>query len=333
MGVILEGEAWSPKGIVSTGSLLLDSCFKFGGIPTGSIVQYYTPTENEGAFKSTLGLCGLAEFQKLGYKVGGVDAELTPWDKDWLEGKGIVVDDKKLWVSARSLNGEDAINDVTTLVKDLGVKALLFDSIDYARPESYHDSDPGDANMGTHAKLMRQLWQKFKDYGENYNVTSFVINQAGNKVGTMPWQKGERMAGGRASRYAPTVNVRMKRPSDSKLFDVDLIPIKMQVKRSKLGGSWKKFTTYFVQGQGVDRPSELLVLGMQGGVCKPSNKTKFKKGNKTAWYFLNDKGEKDKKIGKDFVSARNWVFDNEEEFLEILRGVDSLKHIKGIQGD
>ena len=329
MGKILEGEAWSPTDIIPSGSLLLDNCFKFGGIPRGSIVQYYSPSENEGSFKSTLGLCGLAEFQKRGHKVGGVDAELTPWDRDWLEGKGLVVDDKKLWVSARSLNGEDAINDVCTLVEDYKVEALLFDSIDYARPKTYHESDPGDANTGIHAKLMRQLWQKFKDYSEINDVTFYVVNQAGDKIGYMPWEKGETIAGGRASTYAPSVNIRMRRPSDSHLMDEDHIPIKIQVKRSKLGGSWRKFRTFFIQGMGVDRYSELLLLGYDGGLCKPSNQSSFKKGNVTPWYTLNG-DSKDKKLGGDFIDARNWVFDNEEEWVDLLKN-NGFSHLKGLE--
>jgi RecA/RadA recombinase len=304
---IIEGKAWEPKEIISTGSLLLDSCLKFGGIPIGSIMHYYSPPENEGSFKTTLGMCGLAEFQKKGWKVGAIDTELTPWDQQWLEGKGLKIN-KKLWVYARSTSGEQAITDMIEMIEKKKCRAIMFDSIDYARPESYHDSNPGDSNTGVHAKLMRQFWQRAKDYAEQ-GVTFFVINQAAAKVGHMPWDKGENPTGGRGSTYAPTVNVRMRRPSDSNLMDADHIPIKFQIKRSKLGGSWRAFTTYFVQGQGIDRHSELVLLGWQVGLFKPKNKQYFE-NNWSNW--------EDEKLG-DLVDARNWVFDNEKVVVEKLK--------------
>lgn len=319
---IYEGEAWKPGNIISTGSLLVDASFKFGGIPHGSIIQYYSPPENEGSFKTTLGMCGLAEFQKKGYKVGAVDTELTPWDQEWLEGKGLTID-KKSWAYARSISGEKAINDMITLIEKHKCKAIMFDSIDYARPESYHESDAGDSNTGTHAKLMRQFWQRVKDYSESDGVTFFVVNQARAKVGHMPWDKGETVSGGQGSTYAPTVNIRMKRPSDSKLLDVNHIPIKMQIKRSKLGGSWKKFTTYFVQGQGIDRYTELILLCFEVGLCKPKNKSyQTFESNWSNW-----KGDK---LG-DLVDARNWAFENEKEIVDKLLKIEKFQNLVGLK--
>lgn len=318
---IYEGGAWKPEAVFSTGSLLLDQSFKFGGIPKGTIIQYYSPSGNEGSFKTTMGMCGLAVLQKNGYKVGGVDAELTPWDEEWLTGNGLNLDKKK-WAYARSTSGEQAIEEMSELIEKHKCKGILFDSIDYARPKSYHDSKAGDANTGVHAKLIRQLWQRMKDYSEMNGVTFYVINQAGDNVGYMPWEKGETITGGRGSTYAPTASIRMRRPSDSALLDKDHIPIKFQVKRSKLGGSWKKFTTYFIQGSGLDRYTELILLANQVGLCKPKNKSKAFDRNWSNW--------KDEKLG-DLVDARNWAFDNEKELVEKLLKTKEFTNLVGLK--
>lgn len=288
------------------------------------LLKDFTITHN-----SSSGLTALAQFQKQGMKVGGIDTELTPWDLQWLESLGIQVT-KKLWVYGRATSGEQSIDYIDELVKKHDCKAIMFDSIDYARPTSYHESDPGDSNTGTHAKLMRQLWQKVKDYSETHDVTFFIVNQSYTKVGHTPWDKGEIIKGGQAATYAPSVNIRMKRPTDSKLFDEDLITIKCQIKRSKLGGSWKKYTTYFMQSGGIDRYSELAELGFEAGICKPSNISQFRRGNKTPWYLLNGDG-KEEKIGDDFIDARNWIFDNEKDFINRLLKLDAYKNIKGLQ--
>lgn len=317
MTPIYEGIAWKPEKIVSTGSLLLDKCFKFGGIPTGSIMHYYSPPEHEGSHKTTLGMCGLGQLQAVGMKVGGIDTELTPWDQQWLEGKGIQIT-KKLWCYSRPTSGEEAINDMEEMVVKKKCKGILFDSIEHARPTSYRESEPGDANTGAHAKLMRQFWQHCKDLAEKHNVTFFVVNNSKSKIGYMPWEKGETLAGGQGSTYSPTVNVRMRRPSDSSIKDTTLIPIKVQVKRSKIGGSWSKFETYFYEGLGVDRPSELLLLGQEVGLFKPpTSKTNAK------W---DGKGLGTKK----FLYCRNWASDNEALIVEQLKTYDDLNHLVGL---
>jgi len=332
MGTIVEGKAWEPEDIISSGSLLLDYYLKFGGYPVGSIVQYYSPPKNEGSFKTTLGLLGLVEFQKKGHKVGGIDVELTPWDLNWLEAKGLTINDKKKWVMGRPVSGEESIEYLDICIRDKECKAVLFDSVDYARPQKYHESKPGDANMGDHAKLMRQFWQHCKDLSETHQASIFVINQSADIMGTSIYDKGENLSGGKGAYYAPTISIRMRRPTDSKLFDVDLIPIKVQIKRSKMGSSWKKFTTYFLQEQGViDRYSELLLLGQLAGIMVPSNKQTLK--NWRAWYKIkNPETEKKiyKKIGNDFVEARNWVFDNEEKVIKKLLSIDTFKKIRGL---
>lgn len=317
MSKIHVGTAWVPEDIVSTGSLLLDKCFKFGGIPTGSIIHYYSPPEHEGSHKTTLGMCGLAQLQKKKHKVGGIDTELTPWDQMWLEGKGLQITEK-LWVYSRPLSGEESILDMITMVKKHKCKGILFDSIEHARPESYRDSEPGDANTGSHAKLMRQFWQQCKDLSENHGTTIYVINNSKAKLGFMPWEKGETLSGGQGSTYAPTVNVRLRRPSDSSIKDTTLIPIKVQVKRSKIGGSWSKFETYFYEGMGVDRPSELLLLGKEVGLFTPPTSKRNAK-----W---GDKGLSTKK----FKECRNWAAENEAEIVKELKTYDELNYLVGL---
>lgn len=317
MTPIMIGKAWEPEEIVSTGSLLLDSCFKFGGIPTGSIIHYYSPPEHEGSHKTTLGMCGIAQLQAAGYKVGGIDTELTPWDQQWLEGKGLKIT-KKQWVYSRPTSGEQAISEMVEMVTEYKCKGILFDSIEHARPTSYRESDPGDANTGSHAKLMRQFWQHCKDLAEKYNTTFYVINNSKAKLGFMPWEKGETIAGGQGSTYAPTVNVRMRRPSDSSIKNTTLIPIKVQVKRSKIGGSWSKFETYFYEGLGVDRPIELMQLNDMIGTFKmPTSKR-------------NAQWEGESIGSKKIIECREWAIENEKLLVDALKNDPKTKHLVGL---
>ena len=134
----------------------------------------------------------------------------------------------------------------------------------------------------------------------------------------MPWEKGETIAGGQGSTYAPTVNIRLRRPSDSAIKDTTLIPIKVQVKRSKIGGSWSKFELYFYEGLGVDRPSELLLLASDVEIFKTSTKKTDAKWD-------------GKSIGvKKWSDCRQWAIENTDMITKALKSIPKLEYLVGL---
>jgi recombination protein RecA len=67
-----DGTAAEGIGVVSTGSLTLDTALGIGGLPRGRVVEVYGP---ESSGKTTLTLHAIAECQKMGGTTAFVDAE------------------------------------------------------------------------------------------------------------------------------------------------------------------------------------------------------------------------------------------------------------------
>ena len=311
------GKAWKPKNVYSFGSLYLDFYSKYGGVPSGSIIQYYSPPEGEGSGKSSLGLCGLREIQKAGHKIGMVDVERTPVDENWLESIGIKVD--KTWYYSRPATGEEALRDVELMVKQ-GCKGILFDSIDMARPKAYVDAKPGESTMGVMAMLMRKGFQDFKTLSEEHDVTFYLINQARSKMGDI-YAKGESIQGGQGAYYYPTTSIRMRKGASSSLENAELIPITCQIKRSKLGGSWKKFQLHYIQGEGFDMYFDLFYL------MKDLKIVTKKKLDKIAGYYLGEKY-----LGEDEVDSRNTLFEDIDSILpDLVMNHPEIAKMKGLQ--
>jgi recombination protein RecA len=84
-----DGTAANDIGVVSTGSLALDTALGIGGLPRGRVVEIYGP---ESSGKTTLTLHAIAECQKLGGTAAFVDAEHA-LDPLYAEKLGVDVED------------------------------------------------------------------------------------------------------------------------------------------------------------------------------------------------------------------------------------------------
>lgn len=288
-----------PEFLISSGSYLLDNSpalSAFKSIPSGSIVHLFSP--QEGSFKSSLALQGLANVQKLGHKVAYIDAECALMDASWVRALG--VDTTKNWAVAMPETGEQAFEYVEKLL-EAGYKGIVVDSIDACVPEKQLTAEYGDADIGQHAKLVTRFMRRLRFLVMKHNAIVWLINQ--EKVNmTAMGARGHKPTGGAGILFYSKINIEMKREkSESQLEGEKIIPILLSVKRSKLGSSYIDISTFVVQGKGVDKGLELVKIATDKGLIKKAG----------SWW----KTQSGETIGQSVEAAGLWCQENKEEII------------------
>jgi recombination protein RecA len=301
---------WEPEFKISSGSYMLDqspALANYKGIPSGTMIQI--SSAKEGSFKTSLALAGAREIQKIGGKVGYIDAEHGVTGGDWFKANGIELTED-LWDYYDPLSGEDAFSKVEEWMKSGEFKGIIVDSIDAAQPESILTADFGQANIGNHAKLVTQAVRRFAGMCRKYQCILWLINQM--KVNFTPMgARGKKNMGGDAINFYCKLNIEMKKAkSESQLKEDLYIPLTMNIKRSKFGQSFIEIPTYGLQGVGIDQSAELIHVALDKGLIE-------KKGG---WYKKilvdSETGEiTSETIGQGMESARDWAIENKEEIL------------------
>jgi len=303
---IVSGGYYEPSYVISSGSLLLDrELTATGGIPSGGLVHYMS--KNEGSFKTSFSLQGLIEVQKLGHPVGFVDCEHA-LDIEWAKAIGIDTS-PEMWFYSRPSCGEIALQHVEDMIIKHGCKGVVFDSVDAAQPSKImKESEYGDSSIGQHAKLITQGARRISNVASEHDAIVWFINQMKVNL-TRQGAMGHQQTGGKGLPFYAKLNLELDREkSNSQLDGAEIIPLKMTVRRSKLGASFRTVHTFAIQGKGVDRGGELFVLAREAGLLKQAG----------SWWKLTT-GDS---IGQGEQSAVQWCKDNEQQIKEFLNDGD-----------
>ena len=191
MGDSLKNMATMP--VVSTGSLALNLALGIGGFPKGRIVEIYGP---EASGKTTLCLHAIADVQKKGGVAAFIDVEHA---LDPARASAIGVDLEKMLISQPDY-GEQALEIAETLIRSGGVDILIIDSVAALVPKSEIEGDMGDAQMGTHARLMSQAMRKLTAAINRTKTLVIFTNQIRMKIGVM-FGNPETTTGGQALKF------------------------------------------------------------------------------------------------------------------------------------
>lgn len=285
---------YHPKFVVSFGSYAVDQYLtNTGGLPSGCYVMI--SSKDEGVFKTTTGNRIIKQVQDLGYPVGVVDAEYK-WSFKRGRSNGLNTDDKKLFHYSEPLTGEEALDDVERMMTEKGCKAIMLDSVDGAQPEIGLDNEYGDANIGAHARLFNNAARRLSKMCRKYDVLLLVINQMrGNitNVGGRPQQMGFKASGGRGLPFYSHCNFEIYQgESQGKRVDMDLIPLRISIRRNAMGPSWKDIPVFALQHYGIDPYCDMVDIAVE-------QKTIEKAGS---WYKYNGEA-----VGQGRESVRDWL--------------------------
>jgi len=280
---------------VSTGSLGLDIALGIGGLPQGRVVEIYGP---ESSGKTTLTLSVIAEAQKLGGTCAFIDAEHA-LDPTYAEKLGVNVDDLML---SQPDTGEQALEVTDMLVRSGAIDVLVVDSVAALTPKAEIEGDMGDTHVGLQARLMSQALRKLTGNIKNSNCLVIFINQIRMKIGVM-FGSPETTTGGNALKFYSSVRLDIRRIGAVKDGD-EIIGNETRVKvvKNKVAPPFRQAEFQILYGIGINRPGEIIDLGVKCGFVDKAG----------AWYSY--KGDK---IGQGKANSCTYLREHPEIATEI----------------
>ena len=283
-----DGTAAEGIGIVSTGSLTLDTALGIGGLPKGRVVEIYGP---ESSGKTTMTLHAIAECQKQGGTAAFVDAEHA-LDPVYAEKLGVNIED--LLVSQPD-TGEQALEITDMLVRSGAVDMVVVDSVAALTPKAEIEGDMGDSHVGLQARLMSQALRKLTGNIKRSNCMVVFINQIRMKIGVM-FGSPETTTGGNALKFYSSVRLDIRRIGALKKGD-EVVGNQTRVKvvKNKLAPPFKQAEFEILYGEGISREGEIIELGVKHGLVDKAG----------AWYSYN--GDR---IGQGKENVRQFLKDN-----------------------
>lgn len=224
-----------------------------GGIPRGRIIEIFGP---ESAGKTTAALHIIGAEQRLGGICALVDAEHA---LDPTYAAHLSVDIDKLVISQPS-SGEEALDNVSELVKSRLVTLIVVDSVAALVPQAELTGEMGDSHVGLQARLMSQAMRKLVGDCWDNQVSVIFINQIREKIGVM-FGSPETTTGGRALKFYSSVRLDVRRREPIKDGDT-IIGHSLEVKavKNKVGNPFKK-TDLDLYYPGTQYPTGLDMVG------------------------------------------------------------------------
>src|ERR1051325_4817766 len=189
--------------VIPSGSLSLDAAIGIGGVPRGRILEIYGP---ESSGKTTLCLHIIAEAQKRGGNAAFIDAEHA-LDINYARRLGVNVDELIL---SQPEFGEQALDILEQLVRSAALDVIIVDSVAALTPRAEIEGEMGDAQMGSHARLMSQAMRKITAVIGKSGTTVIFTNQLRSKIGVL-YGNPETTTGGNALKFYASIRLDIRR--------------------------------------------------------------------------------------------------------------------------
>ncbi|MFH1313356.1 MAG: recombinase RecA [Candidatus Eisenbacteria bacterium] len=285
-----EGATCEEIGIISTGSIGLDTALGIGGVPRGRVVEVFGP---ESSGKTTLVLHIIAEAQKTGGLAAFIDAEHA-LDPSYARKLGVDVDN--LLVSQPD-TGEQALEITDMLVRSGALALVAIDSVAALVPRAEIDGEMGETQMGLQARLMSQALRKLTGSISKSRTCVIFVNQIRMNIGVM-FGNPETTSGGRALKFYSSVRIDIRRIGSIKDRD-QMIGNRTRAKvvKNKVAPPFKDAEFDIIYGEGISREGELIDLGIIHNLIEKSG----------TWFSFGKE-----RLGQGRDNARKYLTENAE---------------------
>jgi len=293
---------------IPTGCMSLDAAIGIGGIPKGRITEIYGP---ESSGKTTICLQVIAEAQKRNGIAAFIDTEHA---LDIAYAQRLGVDLNNLLLSQPEF-GEQALEIVETLVRSGAIDIIVIDSVAALTPRVEIEGDMGDAQMGSHARLMSQAMRKLNAAIGKSNTAVMFTNQLRSKIGVV-YGNPETTTGGNALKFYASLRLDIRRKEIIKSGDKIIgSRVKVKVVKNKVAPPFKVVEFDINYNEGISRIGDLIDLATENGIISKSG----------AWYTF--KGERVQ--GRESLKK---IFNDNQELMDQLEN-DVKKAIGLIPND
>lgn len=294
---VVAGNNTQGVEFVSSGSLSLDLALG-GGYAMGRIIEL---RGYESSGKTTLALTACRNIQeKTGKAVLYIDRE-NAIDMDYVEALGVDISPDKFILCQPGV-AEECFEIMREAVKSKSIGAIVMDSVAAMFPRCYLDADVGDAKMGVLARLMATwLPGLIGDIKLNQQLVIF-INQYRDKIGVV-YGSPKTTPGGKAlGFYSSQVLDIAKSGTAGDRGEETANHIKVKVEKNKVAPPLRKAEFDIRFGEGIDKPSEFIKMGVELEIIEKAGS------------FFKYKG---KSLGQGAERAREALLENEKLAKEI----------------
>jgi recombination protein RecA len=285
--------------VIPTGSLSLDAAIGIGGVPRGRILEIYGP---ESSGKTTLCLHIIAEAQKRGGNAAFIDAEHA---LDIAYAKRLGVNVNELILSQPEF-GEQALDILEQLVRSAALDIIIVDSVAALTPRAEIEGEMGDAQMGSHARLMSQAMRKITAVIGKSGTTVIFTNQLRSKIGVL-YGNPETTTGGNALKFYASIRLDIRRRDVIK-EGTEMIGNRVRVKvvKNKLAPPFREVEFDVLYNEGISKLGDMIDVAIENDIIQKSG----------SWFsFMGER------IGQGRESVKIFLKENQDAYAKVEQSV------------
>ena len=276
--------------VIPTQCLALDVALGVGGFPKGRIIEIYGP---ESSGKTTLALHAIASCQQQGGTAVFIDAEHA---LDAVYAKKLGVDMDNLYVIQPD-SGEQALDNLDTLVRSNSVDIIVVDSVAALTPKAEIEGEVGQSVIGLQARMMSQGLRRVTSVIAKANTCVIFINQLREKVGVM-FGNPETTPGGKALKFYASIRIDVRK-GDAIKDGAEFIGnrTKAKIVKNKVAPPFKVAEFDMLYGKGISQEGCIVDMAIQEGIMAKSGSwisymdEKIAQGRDKALQYLQDNPE------------------------------------------
>ncbi len=183
---------------------------------------------------------------------------------------------------------------------------IVIDSVAALTPRAEIEGEMGDAQMGSHARLMSQAMRKITAVIGKSGTTVIFTNQLRSKIGVM-YGNPETTTGGNALKFYASVRLDIRRRDVIK-EGTEIIGNRVRVKvvKNKLAPPFREVEFDVLYNEGISKMGDMIDVGIENDIIQKSG----------SWFSFE--GER---IGQGRESVKAFLKENADSFAKVEKAV------------